>query len=58
MGKFGSALLALSVFSNIKLNLVLNPLRPILVYYSFQDEKGPLIFQVRRTGGEDLIDDG
>ena len=58
MGEFGSALLTLFVFSNIKLNLVMDPLWIIFFYYSFWDEKGPYIFQARSTGGEDLIDDG
>lgn len=58
--KFGSALLTFPVFPDIKLNLLLDPLRPIFVYYSFRDLKGPKFFQVGTIigGREDLTYDG
>jgi hypothetical protein len=58
--KFGSALLAIAVFPNVKLYLLLDPLRPIFINYSFRDLKGPLFFQVRTAIGarEELTNDG
>ena len=58
--KFGSALLTVAVFPNVKLYLLLDPLRPIFINYSFRDLKGPLFFQVRTAigGREELTYDG